>query len=195
MTCWWRTARRRKAIATMATAGCSRMPTRAGASRRKPPCAPVLTGGPVVDAAWRRLLDRCGPRVPVPLTDEPDLHLVVDGQRLDATSHDGGRYVFRLAEQPGSVRIRSRSVVPQELGLARDSRSLGVALRHIAVRQGTHKGTRQGTLLCHAVKADDVRLRRASTCSRKMKTSSGRMAMPCCRWTCWPDLPRRWRSF
>ena len=26
------------------------------------PCAPVLTGGPVVDAIWRRLLDRAGPR-------------------------------------------------------------------------------------------------------------------------------------
>ena len=26
------------------------------------PCAPVLTGGPVVDAVWRRLLDRSGPR-------------------------------------------------------------------------------------------------------------------------------------
>ncbi len=26
------------------------------------PCAAVLTGGPVVDAVWRRLLDRTGPR-------------------------------------------------------------------------------------------------------------------------------------
>ena len=26
------------------------------------PCAPVLTGGPLVDAVWRRLLDRAGPR-------------------------------------------------------------------------------------------------------------------------------------
>ena len=26
------------------------------------PCAPVLTGGPVVDALWRRLLERAGPR-------------------------------------------------------------------------------------------------------------------------------------
>jgi len=28
------------------------------------PCAPELTGGPVVDAIWRRLLDRAGPRPP-----------------------------------------------------------------------------------------------------------------------------------
>ena len=25
------------------------------------PCAPILTGGPVLDAIWRRLLDRSGP--------------------------------------------------------------------------------------------------------------------------------------
>ena len=45
----------------------------------KPPCAPVLTGGPMVDAVWRRLLDRAGPRPGLPLTDDPDLHLLVDG--------------------------------------------------------------------------------------------------------------------
>ena len=43
------------------------------------PCAPVLTGGPVVDAVWRRLLDRAGPRPGLPLTDDPDLHLLVNG--------------------------------------------------------------------------------------------------------------------
>jgi hypothetical protein len=47
------------------------------------PCAPVLTGGPVVDAAWRRLLDRAGPRDLPPLTDDPDLHLIVDGVRVE----------------------------------------------------------------------------------------------------------------
>ena len=47
------------------------------------PYAPVLTGGPVVDAAWRRLLDRAGPRALPPMTDDPDLHLVVDGARVE----------------------------------------------------------------------------------------------------------------
>ncbi len=47
----------------------------------KAPCAPVLTGGPVVDAVWQRLLERSGPRPGLPLTDDPDVHLLVDGVR------------------------------------------------------------------------------------------------------------------
>ena len=100
------------------------------------PCAPVLTGGPVVDAVWRRLLDRAGPRHLPPMTDDPDLHLVVDGQRIDVAEQFGPVRVFRLLCCPKSVVIASRDASPAEFGLARDPRSLGVALRHIAVRQG-----------------------------------------------------------
>jgi len=68
---------------------------------------------------------------------------------VDAVSRDAARYVFRLACRPTSLRIRSRSVVPQELGLERDPRCLGVALRRIIV------GSRARTC---AVQADDARL-------------------------------------
>jgi len=101
-----------------------------------PPCAPVLTGGPVVDAVWRRLLDRAGPRPGVPVTGDADLHLSADGVRVDAAWRDGSVCVFRLKARPGSVRVLSRSGVPQELGLARDARPLGVALRRVVLRQG-----------------------------------------------------------
>jgi hypothetical protein len=103
----------------------------------KPPCAPVLTGGSVVDTVWRRILDRAGPRPGLPLTDDPDLHLVVDGLRLDAAERRGPVHVFRLKSQPNTVHVASREAVPAELGLARDPRSLGVALRSIALRQKT----------------------------------------------------------
>ena len=99
----------------------------------KPPCAPVLTGGKVVDAAWRRLLDRAGPRPGLPLTDDPDLHLLVDGQRVDAINRHDDEYMFRLPRRPHSVRLCSHAAVPQELGLARDARPLGVAVRRIAL--------------------------------------------------------------
>lgn len=101
-----------------------------------PPCARVLTGGPVVDAVWRRLLDRAGPRPNVPRTEDPDLNLLFDGRRIDATFRSRGRYGFRLPAQPGKVVIVSRGGAPQELGLARDPRILGVALHRILLCQG-----------------------------------------------------------
>src|SRR5271165_4992035 len=56
------------------------------------PCAPVLTGGPVVDAVWQRLLERAGPRKRRPLTKDADFHVLADGRRIDAARRDGGAY-------------------------------------------------------------------------------------------------------
>jgi hypothetical protein len=117
----------------------------------KGPCAAVLTGGPVVDAVWRRLLEACGPRPSVPLTGEADFHLSVDGVRVDGVrigDVPGEIHVFAV-NACGSVRLASRSAVPQELGLARGPRCLGVALRRMSIRQGTHFRT---------VRGDDARL-------------------------------------
>jgi hypothetical protein len=101
------------------------------------PCAPVLTGGPVVDAVWRRLLERTGPRRSLPLTEDADLHMLVDGQRLDAAERVGEVHVFHLSTVPSALHIVSRAAAPAELGLARDPRVLGVALRRLVVRKGT----------------------------------------------------------
>ena len=103
----------------------------------QPPCAPVLTGGPLVDAVWRRLLDRAGRRPGFVLTAEPDLHLEVDGARLDAVSVHAGAHCFRLTARPVVAHIVSRAGVPTEFGLARDPRLLGVAIRRIGLSQGT----------------------------------------------------------
>jgi hypothetical protein len=101
----------------------------------QPPCAPVLTGGPIVDAVWRRLPDRTASRNGPPLTREPDLHLLVDGKRIDAIRRSDSEYAFRLTATPRHVRIRSRAAVPQEVGVERDERALGVALRRIVLAQ------------------------------------------------------------
>jgi len=100
------------------------------------PYAPVLTGGLVVDLIWQRLLDRAGPRVPVPMTDDADLHLIVDGVRLGASEVAGNSHVFFIPGMPGSVEIASRDVVPAEWGIARDPRALGVAVRKIELHRG-----------------------------------------------------------
>jgi Ca2+-binding RTX toxin-like protein len=102
----------------------------------KPPRAPLLTTGRTVDAAWRRLLDRAGPRPGLPLTDDADLHLEVDGKRVEAASRKGEVVTFRLMRRPESVRIVSRAAAPDQLGIARDPRELGVALRRLALTLG-----------------------------------------------------------
>jgi hypothetical protein len=94
-------------------------------------------GGAALNNIWRRLLDRAGPRPGLPPTEDPHLHLLIDGERLDAASRHGAAYIFRLPSRPAAVRIVSRATAPAELGLARDPRSLGVAVRRIALRQGT----------------------------------------------------------
>ena len=100
------------------------------------PCAPVLTGGPVVDAVWGRLLGRAGPRALAPLTRDPDLHLSVGGRRVDPVRCRDRSYTFKLPDNAKSVRIRSRAAVPSELGVARDFRCLGVALRDMVLLRG-----------------------------------------------------------
>ncbi len=102
----------------------------------KDTCAPVLTGGRIVDAVWKRLLDRSGPRRIGPLTDDPDLYLLVDGVRTEAMLRHNKRFVFPLSRRPERVVIMSRAGAPQALGLSRDPRPLGVALRSIALSCG-----------------------------------------------------------
>ena len=102
----------------------------------KDPCAPVLTGGPVVDAIWRRLLDRAGPRPAIGLTQEPDLHLRVDGVRVDGVRHVDNWYVFPIVARADEIRIVSLAAAPSVLGLARDPRVLGVGIRQLRVTQG-----------------------------------------------------------
>jgi hypothetical protein len=102
----------------------------------KPPYAAVLTGGPIVDTVWQRLLDRSGSRPGLPLTDIPDLHLLADGKRVDGSHMPNGCCVFHLTERPNELRVMSRAGSPAELGLARDPRLLGVALRQIQLWQG-----------------------------------------------------------
>ncbi len=101
-----------------------------------PPCAPVLTGGALVDAVWQRLLDRAGPRPGLPLTEAADLHLLVDGRRLDGSQQPDGWHSFALPSRATDVRVASRAGSPAELGLARDQRMLGVAVRQVRLWQG-----------------------------------------------------------
>ena len=109
------------------------------AAANMPSYAPVLTGGPEVEALWRRLLERSG-FVPPEASADPGLHLIADGRRIDPepleTRPHGfqGIYRFRLEQAPLELAIVSRSTVPAAMGLNHDARRLGVALRSISLR-------------------------------------------------------------
>jgi hypothetical protein len=102
-----------------------------------PTFAPVLTGGAAVDRVWLALFERAGGRIATAATDDPDLHVVVNGERLDPTSVEGCTYTFALDAAPATgLRLNSRSGVPSLLGItAHDHRRLGVAISRLAISQ------------------------------------------------------------
>jgi hypothetical protein len=95
--------------------------------------APVLNGGEIVGRIWAGLHARAGGQLECETTDDPDLHLVVDGERLDPASRGDCTHTFVLARPPaGPLLLRSRSFVPSLTGTSRhDHRRLGVAIRQI----------------------------------------------------------------
>jgi T5SS/PEP-CTERM-associated repeat protein len=138
----------------------------------KPPCAPVLTGGAAVDAVWRRLLDRAGGPTSLPLTQDAQMALSVDGTLLAPTVLNEDLAVFVVAARPRALRLVSRSAVPLELGLARDARELGVAVRRVAARKGGW---------CRDIAAADARLAEgfhAFEAEAGVRWTSGDAALP-----------------
>ncbi len=97
--------------------------------------APVLSGGPELDRIWAELVDRAGGPLQAETTDDPDLHLIVDGLRIDPVTVTEGVYTFALEQRPSSLRLRSRSLSPAVLGRKRDARRLGVSITHLVLTQ------------------------------------------------------------
>ena len=98
------------------------------------PYAPVLHDDPRVERIWHRLNERAG-RPDLALTDDPDLHLLVDGVRLDAEEVEPSIWRFRLPGPVNDLRVVSRTAIPAMLGIEQDQRRLGVALRKIVLVQ------------------------------------------------------------
>ena len=96
-----------------------------------PPYAPIFAEGPDVDRVWRRLSDRAGV---VPTCGEADIHLLVDGERVDPEEVSGDRYRFSLSQEPRQVRLASATFRPSDIGTVRDIRMLGIAVRALTLR-------------------------------------------------------------
>ena len=137
-----------------------------------PPCAPVLTGGAVVDAVWRRILDRAGGRPGLPLTDDPDLHIVADANasirwnslwRSFASCCRRGRTTSAWSRAPRCRRsLASRVTLGRWAWRCRASR---------CGRAGMCAHSRPRTLSSPT----------ASTPSSRTRTPAGRTVRPACR--------------
>jgi autotransporter-associated beta strand protein len=98
-------------------------------------CAPRVTHDkPVLAAIRQRLFDRAEV-LGFPTTDDPDLHLIADGEIVRPSTIEDDRYTFVLGEKPREVWLASRSAIPAELELmSADTRRLGTGIEGIVLR-------------------------------------------------------------
>jgi len=102
-------------------------------------CAPLAIVPDEVAPLWRHLAERSerlGWQVPTPATVmDPDLHLLVDGRRIQPITDSGSRYVFMLPASATSVLLASRFCIPSDRMIAdvRDTRRLGVRVSWISI--------------------------------------------------------------
>ncbi|HXE49403.1 MAG TPA: Hint domain-containing protein, partial [Ramlibacter sp.] len=98
------------------------------------PCLPFVKGGPLLQEVRTRLLARAA-AVGFETTSDPDVHLVVDGQRINPASTGEGVYRFELPSAPATLVIGSRSATPADMDAqALDGRRLGVSLTRAVLR-------------------------------------------------------------
>jgi hypothetical protein len=106
-----------------------------------PPCAPIIESGEALEWAWTHIAARAvtnwAGAASELWTDDPDLHLMVDGRRIDAASVEGERVTFALPRAARSIAIASRTAIPAVTGKNTDLRRLGVALAGIVLHRGS----------------------------------------------------------
>ncbi len=91
-------------------------------------CGRLMRGGAALAAVKQLLLDRLPPGA---LADDPDLHLLADGVRIDARRL-GSRHEFTIPNACRSLRLTSRAAIPAEVWAGNDDpRLLGAAVRSI----------------------------------------------------------------
>jgi hypothetical protein len=111
------------------------------AARETGCCAPVAHRGAALAAIRQHLIDRAR-HLGFSTTDDPALHLVGAGTRIDGQILADGRRRFQIPRGVGALRLRGRSGVPAEL-LARsdDTRVLGAFIAGFAVTDASGRRT------------------------------------------------------
>ncbi len=104
-------------------------------------CAPLAIAPNDVRPYWEALADRAESlgfsRPVVETTLDADLHVEVNGRRIDAVEVQNRTYRFVLPAGADMARLVSRATAPAALAAYRgDARSLGVSIRSIATKSG-----------------------------------------------------------
>jgi hypothetical protein len=93
-----------------------------------PPCAPVVDEGPLLERAWWTVASRLEGIPGEQFTRDPDLHLLVDGRRVNPVFAAAGVVRFSIDRPAGPVSLVSRNCIPQANGEGPDRRRLGVGV-------------------------------------------------------------------
>lgn len=101
-------------------------------------CAPLAVAPDDVRPFWEALADTAEAlgyvRPSVLTTTDPDMHLLVDGRRINPVSVVNRTHSFVLPRLAREVRLASRATAPSRLsGWIDDDRSLGVALHRLTI--------------------------------------------------------------
>jgi hypothetical protein len=105
-------------------------------------CAPLAVTAEELAAIWQKVADRSAAIGfvvdPQEAVADPDLHIVVDGRRVQPVTDRNCRYVFAVPAGARSVSLRSRSYIPTDRmdPMNRDPRRLGIRVDWVAIRAG-----------------------------------------------------------
>lgn len=137
---------------------------------------PFVDAGPVVDAVRARLAARARMMGWETSTDM-DLHLMVDGRRVDG-DRDGDLVRFIFPADARVVDMLSASFVPVQQGMGADDRQLGVAITALTVEDGLRART--------DVPLDDPAFHALHPLEqdgdRQWRWTQGRVALPATLW-------------
>jgi hypothetical protein len=94
-------------------------------------CVPLVKEGPVIERARSALLARAEV-LGYALTEDPDLHVLADGQRIDPVRLSDKRVAFMLPAAHASLELRCRHFTPAQMNPSNDDvRSLGICVQRL----------------------------------------------------------------
>jgi hypothetical protein len=92
-------------------------------------CVPMVKEGPVIERAKAALLARAQ-ALGYQRTEDPDLHILADGRRIDPVRLNERRVAFMLPAAHASIELRCRRFTPAQMNPSNDDvRSLGICVQ------------------------------------------------------------------